>query len=326
MPQLSDRTRTVIAWTVVAPCVLWALIRLLGLDRGYPLVPLMAFTPYVVIVSLAAAGAAAALRRWAPAALGGLVAIVLALVVLPRVIPDGDPVSGGEKLRVMTANVRRSEADLDTVVKLVRQERVDLLSVQELTPRGAAVLRRRGLDRLLRFHVLSVGGSTYGSGIFSRFPLRGQGLSPAEFRQPRAVMRMPEGETIHVVCVHPIPPGNFSAVRRWSDALHGLPGTTREGPRSILAGDFNATLDQDALRDVVATGYRDAAEAEGRGLTPTWPFEGRSSLPPVTIDHILADERLGISDYEVRELPGSDHRAVVATLWLGSADSVSEPD
>jgi endonuclease/exonuclease/phosphatase (EEP) superfamily protein YafD len=52
-------------------------------------------------------------------------------------------------------------------------------------------------------------------------------------------------------------------------------------------------------------------------LVPTWPAEDWASrLPGVTIDHVLADSRLGIVDYEVEELPGSDHRPVYAELAL----------
>jgi len=50
---------------------------------------------------------------------------------------------------------------------------------------------------------------------------------------------------------------------------------------------------------------------------PGWGLKswvGRLFPPPVTIDHVLADERLGISDYSVEDLPGSDHRAVFAAL------------
>jgi endonuclease/exonuclease/phosphatase (EEP) superfamily protein YafD len=39
----------------------------------------------------------------------------------------------------------------------------------------------------------------------------------------------------------------------------------------------------------------------------------------VTIDHVLADGRLGIVDYGVDELPGSDHRAIHAELALPGA-------
>jgi hypothetical protein len=44
--------RRIVAWLLVAPCAGWAAIRPFGLERGSPLVPLIAYTP------LAAAGLA----------------------------------------------------------------------------------------------------------------------------------------------------------------------------------------------------------------------------------------------------------------------------
>ena len=38
--------------------------------------------------------------------------------------------------------------------------------------------------------------------------------------------------------------------------------------------------------------------------------------PSITIDHILADRRLGIGEYGVDDLPGSDHRAIHAVVVL----------
>ena len=36
----------------------------------------------------------------------------------------------------------------------------------------------------------------------------------------------------------------------------------------------------------------------------------------MTIDHVLADDRLGIVEYGVEGLPGSDHRSIHAVLAL----------
>jgi endonuclease/exonuclease/phosphatase (EEP) superfamily protein YafD len=83
----------------------------------------------------------------------------------------------------------------------------------------------------------------------------------------------------------------------------------------VLLGDFNATLDHEPLRELLATGYRDAAAETGSGLRPTWPANGRR-LPPVTIDHVLADERIGFRDYATADLAGTDHRPVAVTLVL----------
>ncbi len=81
----------------------------------------------------------------------------------------------------------------------------------------------------------------------------------------------------------------------------------------LLAGDFNSTLDHHELRKLVDRGYRDAAEAVGAGFSPTW--QGHRA-PPVTIDHVLVPERVGVLGVEVHELPRSDHRAVLGVLAL----------
>ena len=39
------------AWAMAAFCASWAVVRLFGLERGFPLVPLMAYTPYMVLLS-----------------------------------------------------------------------------------------------------------------------------------------------------------------------------------------------------------------------------------------------------------------------------------
>jgi endonuclease/exonuclease/phosphatase (EEP) superfamily protein YafD len=84
----------------------------------------------------------------------------------------------------------------------------------------------------------------------------------------------------------------------------------------LLAGDFNATFDQVPFRRLVDCGYRDAGEIVGKGLDATFPATGSIFPPPITIDHILADERWGVVEYEVEPLPNSDHRAIFAKLAL----------
>jgi endonuclease/exonuclease/phosphatase family metal-dependent hydrolase len=95
--------------------------------------------------------------------------------------------------------------------------------------------------------------------------------------------------------------------------LRNLPAAAPDVPVQLLAGDFNSTLDHDELRELVGRGYRDAAEATGAGFRPTW--QGKRA-PPVTIDHVLVPERLGVRDVEVHDLPRGDHHAVVATVQL----------
>lgn len=304
-------------WVLVAPLALWMLTRLFGLERGFPLAPLMAFTPYAAIAALFVAGVALALRNWAAATVAGLTMLCLAAIVLPRAVGDGTVEAGGlETFTVLSANIHHGTGEAEALVELVERYRPDLLAIQELTPSFARELRRAGLGRRLPNAILETRRNVSGAGLYSRLPMRKiAGSQPFAFRQPRAVLWLPDGRRLRVVDVHPYPPQR-NAVDEWSEALESLPSAGSGAPW-LLVGDFNATLDHSQLRDLLDRGYRDAGEVAGEGLEPTWPAgDWASRLPGVTIDHVLADSRFGVVDYEVEELPGSDHRPVFAELAM----------
>jgi endonuclease/exonuclease/phosphatase (EEP) superfamily protein YafD len=302
-------------WAFVLPVALWALVRVLGIERGFPLVALMAFTPYAAIAALLIAGVALALHNHAAALVATAATLCLVTLVLPRAIGDGTvSADGRETFTVLSTNIHRGTADPEALVALVDRYRPDLLSVQELTPRFVRELRQAGLQRRLPHSILEVRQGSSGAGLYSRLPMRELGgEQPFFFRMPRAALRLADGRRIRVVGIHPYPPGRGN-VDIWSEAMGSLP-TAGEGVPWVLAGDFNATLDVSQFRDLLDRGYRDAGDVAGKGLEPTFPAEGHM-IPPVTIDHVLADRRLGIVSYSVADIPGSDHRAVEAELAL----------
>jgi endonuclease/exonuclease/phosphatase (EEP) superfamily protein YafD len=303
----------------VAPLVAWTIVRVFGLDRGVPLVPLMAFTPYVAIAAFLVAGLALALRNWAAAAVAGLAALLLAAAVLPRAIGDGTVDPGGrETLSLVSANVYVGEGDPQTIVELVDRYDADLLFIQELTPKFTRGLRRAGIGRRLPEMLAEVELGPGGGGIFSRLPLRP--IAPdahSFFRQPRAELRLPDGRRVRIADVHPLTPGR-TGIESWEGSLEDLPSTGRGAPW-LLVGDFNATLDSSLLRDAIDRGYRDAGDVAGKGLEPTWPNADHALPPMITIDHVLADRRLDVVEYGVADVPGSDHRAIHAELALPEA-------
>ena len=291
-------------------------MRVLGLDRGVPLVPLMALTPYVGIAAFLVAGVALALRNWAAASVTAAATLCLALAVLPRAIGDGTvSAQGRETLTVLSSNVYRGKGDPEALVDLVDRYDVDLLAVQELTPRFARELRAAGIQRRLPNAVVEVRKGAAGGGIYSRFPIRPLPIDPRTFfRQPRVDLRLAGDRHLRLVDIHPLTPGR-TGIDVWEDSLGDLPATG-DGVPWILLGDFNATLDHSRLREVLARGYRDAGAVAGEGLEPTWPNADHSTPPLITIDHVLADERLDIVDYGVEDLPGSDHRPIRTELAL----------
>ena len=60
--------RRVLVWTPVGGLALWAAVRLSGLDDWYPMVQLLAFTPYVAAFAVLPLVVTLALRRWWAAA------------------------------------------------------------------------------------------------------------------------------------------------------------------------------------------------------------------------------------------------------------------
>ncbi len=303
-------------WAAVVPVAIWALIRAFGLDRQPPIVPLIAYTPYVTLVALFVLGIAVALENWAAALLVTAASAALLAAVAPRALGDPEAIPpGSTELRVLSSNIHLGHADPAALVRMVRRLRPDVLCVQELTPRFARELKADGILRLLPHDVLSIEAHASGGGIFSTMPLRALPAPRAfSLRMPRARVELPGGGSVRFVDIHTAQPkpGN---ILLWRLGLDSLPATGSPQSPWVLAGDFNATVDFSQLRDVIDGGYRDAAGVVGMGLEPTWP-RGRDFPPPVTIDHVLADARLAVAGFRVEDLPGSDHRAVFARLGV----------
>ncbi|MFC7534315.1 endonuclease/exonuclease/phosphatase family protein [Actinoplanes sp. GCM10030250] len=312
---------TVLLWLLVIPAAVWFLGRAFGLERGI-LVMLVAFTPYVAAWSWIPVLLALIGRRWAAAAVAALVAFGLAVCVLPRALPNLDTgPSAGVELRVMTANLLFSGADPAEIVRLVRENDIAVLAVQEFTPNGESALAAAGLGDLLPYAQLAPEYGASGSGLYSRHPL----TDPASrrndggFQQAYGTIQPPGAGPVFVESAHPLAPAHPTMLSGWSADLREQPSADPDAAPKILLGDFNATLDHRLLRDLIATGYRDAADTAGQGLIGTWgPYDG-DPIPPVTIDHVLVDERIGVRDVSVHGVNRSDHRALIASLTIPAA-------
>ncbi|MFE7799504.1 endonuclease/exonuclease/phosphatase family protein [Nocardia sp. NPDC057440] len=84
--------------------------------------------------------------------------------------------------------------------------------------------------------------------------------------------------------------------------------------RLIVGGDFNTTYDHRQYRAILSGRFADAAEQAGAGHLVTYPTDKR--WPPlVGIDHILVAEGCAVA-IETVDLPGADHRALIAQIRL----------
>jgi endonuclease/exonuclease/phosphatase (EEP) superfamily protein YafD len=302
-------------WLAVIPLLAWALVRAFGLEGDSPIVPLLAFTPYAAIAAFLLAGVCVALRNWAAAIVTAVALTVLAAAVVPRAFGGGEGVpANATRIDVLSANLHLGQADPSALVDLVEERRPDLVFAQETSRAETDRLRRAGIERLLPHAVLAVPARGFGRGVYSRLPLRRlRGSGASAIAMPPVAVDLPGGGSIRAIDVHPHPPypGKEAA---WAGVLERLPNAGSGSPW-LLVGDFNSTVDDAELRDVLARGYRDAAEVTGSSLDMTWP--SNAIVPPlIAIDHVLADRRIGIADYGTAYLPGTDHRAIYAGLFL----------
>lgn len=242
------------------------------------------------------------------------------LVLDARGLDAGAPVLASDErdgdITVLTANVRGERAGeeaVSAVVDRVISSGADVVALPEGQPvvgEVVAQLTARGES----FQVFPA----FGAG-----PNRGTALLVAEslgaYREvdgPVGGVRVEpvDGDGPPIAAVHPtsLPPDPTDDLGAWRSEGSQVQELFQTMTGGIVAGDMNATLDHEHLRETGT--YVDAGSAVGIGGYGTFP----SSLPGVlgtTIDHVLVDRgRFAVHAGAVVDVPGTDHRAVVVRV------------
>ncbi len=290
----------------------------LRIDHRFPLVDAVAWRPHASLAALAFAGLLASRRSTRPAgiAVGAVAAAGLAPVAARGVRrPRREPETVA--LTILTANVLKGRADAGALAVVITRERPDLVVLPESGPDYR--------DKLMPL-LGETGYRSWTSSVTDRHDGRGVTLLAAPRAgdvhvRPGTGMRLRHLEATGGVlgarrfyAVHTSAPTR----RRFARALCrelGLIRSWTAGPVApIVVGDLNATLDHSRLRAALG-GCRSAAAGTGRGLVGTYP----SSAPRacgIQIDHVLVPAGSVTSRFEVVDLPGTDHRAVLTTVHL----------
>lgn len=298
-----------LGWVLVVLLTVVIVVRWAGWDRITPFVQAMVFVPYLTGLSLLGMLILFAGGRKKLGIFMVLVTIAYAGALLPRWAVGPVPKPQGYQLRVMTVNLHEGGADAAGLVRRIASAKPDLLAVQELTPAAVSALRRAGIDKYLPSQVLKPADKTTGTGLYSAGNLTASSLSGTTSTLARATVRVGD-TTLDVVSVHTRTPMLGSTVGDWTRDLSALPRTTESGSQ-LLLGDFNATQDNQAFRQLEDNGYDDAAIGVGAGLKPTyagWP------VPPTPVDHVLLDRGVKPRDIDTYQLGGTSHRILVADL------------
>ncbi|SEL63400.1 endonuclease/exonuclease/phosphatase family protein [Rhodococcus maanshanensis] len=319
---------TALGWAAVLAAAVGVLAHHLG-STITVLVVLASFAPFLMVCGVVGLVALACARRWVGTAVAAVVVVAAAWTQLPLYL--GDRAQGGDpELTVMQANILFGQGDPEALVAQVRSRRVDVLTVNELTDGAIPRLGAAGLDEELPYRYLRPmewGGG--GTGIWSRHPITEE-TEHMGFVLNMVSVRVhePEQRPFVAVAAHPLPPWPRPQTTTWSeemgqvrDILQDLRG---RGEPVIMGADLNATYDHAQFRALIGDGYSDAAEQSGAGVLRTYPAD-RWWPPVLGIDHILVTGAVAVNA-EAVDLPGSDHRGVVAEIDLREPDDHSGSD
>lgn len=265
-----------------------------------------AVTPAVVLGHLARRRGRGALAATAALAIAGAAA-----GTARQVVPRRTTEATGTPVRISNLNLLYANARMDEVADLIDRLDVDVHALCELTPTHRATLHRL-IDPSRWPHRLEHPAlAASGTAIWSRWPLRPVDVLGTKHHTVAADIDTPDG-TLRVVATHTQSP--LILHREWRDDMAFLATIDpAAGPPAVLVGDLNAVWWHPELRRLTRRGWRDAHLALGRGLSPSWPYDGRF-VPFLRLDHALVDERLVITGIEDFEIPGDDHRGFVVTV------------
>ncbi|GGV38351.1 endonuclease [Streptomyces longisporoflavus] len=292
-------------------------VRLAGLDAGTPLAVAVVLFPYAAVISLLAlitTLSVPALRSRRPVIAAGLITAAYVVLLVPRFVPHEEPhiPPQAPELRVATLNTHVGQGDARALVELVKSERIDVLAVQELPATGIKALAEAGLGKVMPHQELHPEND---SSLYSRIPLTHGGPLEADTAWPQTTAQVKVGgRAVRLVAVHTYYP--LGDADRWTKDMSALTTVARDsGPDTVFLGDFNATVDHAPMRELLASGGLTDTHAElGEGWPRTWPA-GKGLLPPLLhLDHVLHGSGLAGTSVTERTIPGTDHRAVTATL------------
>lgn len=318
------------------PRVLWAILAVVAVlsaiaiqfVRAQPITNVLELVvavgaPYI---SLAVALSGVALALLSRRVILSVVAVCVAVAALAIQVPwyyiGNSPVADSPAgVRVLSSNLRLGQADPSSFVAIAKQN-ADVITVSELTPKAVENFESAGIASDFPHTVLDPRPGAGGIGLYSRFPLTAVPPGkPRDYSMAAARVDVPGVRFDPLVAsVHVTSPvaSKRNTVDQWrigvgavKTAMGAFAVATDPGA-VIVAGDFNSTPDERQFRDLMSNGYRDAVEQTGAGFAPTFP--SRTWHPPLlTIDHVITRNAAAESIKTVF-IPGSDHRALLATV------------
>jgi endonuclease/exonuclease/phosphatase family metal-dependent hydrolase len=229
------------------------------------------------------------------------------------------PVKNDLVARVMTANVYKGRARAEDIVNAVRDNRIEVLALQETTDSFVEKLNEAGIKEYLPYSKISSSDGIYGNGLWSLVPLGSPAkddINSSASQMPAGTVSFGDSKQIRFISVHTTSPSVWQW-KQWKRSIDELSVTkTHVYTRYVCMGDFNATYDHAPFREFLGQRFTDAALYSGHGFTMTWPADKPWIPAFASIDHIVVDQGIKAGQLKTVRIEGSDHYALVGTIWF----------
>lgn len=330
---------TILLWLATAVILLAMLLRMLpnSLDGKRYIPIIVSLMPWLGFLSAVIVIAALAIRRIGGRVLLAIIGVVCVIVqvgwhwgyisarqsisntaktVVTQVTSEGLPNTTDKYARIMTLNTKQGAADAGKIVETVKTEHVEILALQEVSMGLLSQLSDAGIANYLPYSVAAQQTWHDNGGVnvlYSAAPMENvkDNLIPVESSSVPAATMDFAGTKVRFGSVHPFSPRPRNQ-GLWNRSLDSLAQLQHYDNLYVLMGDFNSTWDHASFRYLLGSRFLDSGQQAGEGLHMTYP----AMLPIVEIDHIVHDKGVAVGDLETKYIPGSDHRALLATLEM----------
>jgi endonuclease/exonuclease/phosphatase (EEP) superfamily protein YafD len=300
-------------WLTVAVVGVLTITQAFGWSSTRSLAVAHSLTPYLALPLAAAIVAALWRGRLVLVTVGVPVAFGIAVLGAPLAFPDPRPPAapGSVGLDVVSLNMWYRNDHIGDVDDVLAEVDADVIVFSEYTPAHQAVLTASPLADQYPHRLERNGDRPTGAAVWSRWPLRDNGLLATHHSSHDVVIAGPDGD-VRLVALHIVTP--FDDFDGWQSdlALAHTIGRAAAEP-TLLIGDLNSSYWHPAFRRLLDAGFVDAHTAAGAGFSTSWPAN-RIVPPFVRLDHALTAGGLVSTDVDDIAVPGSDHRGLVVSV------------
>jgi endonuclease/exonuclease/phosphatase (EEP) superfamily protein YafD len=326
MSRSNDRTTwTNVGWGLGIALSGAALVRAVRPERSTVDIAITAATPWLLIPSGALLAGALATRRRSLAGLAAALVAYQAKCTWPWARPSvstGDGARGPE-LRVAFANVWRSNTDVEAVLTELAAGEHDVVGLAEVTEQHLDAIEAVLPPSTYPWRRIEPDGpdGSRGLALVSRFPMEQVGKWWTQGHpQLDATLLVPGALPFRLLVVHTWGPVGRN-IGLWR-AQFAEVAARAAGERTVIIGDFNATLQHRSFTRLVGTRWSVVGTRAFGGWRATWPANRPWRPALFRIDHILAGPEISVRSGRAWRARGSDHRPVSAVLGLPPAPQV----